>query len=183
MRNIRTYIGICCAGFMLLSACAGPKSSTTVTHAEDKATADTKNTEGGKLSRVVIKPIGSTGVSEDDASGIASKFCVEVAKSKKIELVCADDLKTLFKHQEDLIKFGKCNEEDCLAKLGQQLNADYIIQCSINKVGETLLMSVNLVKGSTGKVKTRLSKEAPSGNVEDLLEVADELAVKLIAEF
>jgi TolB-like protein len=184
MRSARTYIGICCAGFMLLAGCAGPKSSTTtVTHAEDKAATDNKVADEGKLKKVVIKPVNSTGVAEDDASGIASKFCIEVSKSKKIELVCADDMKTLLKLKEDLIFFGECNEEDCLAKLGQRLNAEYIIQCSIKKVGETLLMNVNLVEGNSGKVKVRLSKEAPSGKVEDLLEVADELAAKLITEF
>ena len=183
MRSTRTYIAGCCAGFMLLAGCAGPKSSTTtVTHAEDKAAAD-KVADEGKLKKVVIKPVNSTGVAEGDASGIASRFCIEVSKSKKIELVCADDMKTLLKLKEDLIFFGECNEEDCLAKLGQRLNAEYIIQCSIKKVGETLLMNVNLVEGNSGKVKVRLSKEAPSGKVEDLLGVADELAAKLIAEF
>jgi len=185
MRSIRTYIGICCAGFLMLSGCAGSKSSTTtVTKAEDKATADTKVVEGGELIKVVIKQFSFTGVSPDGYSGIVDRFCSAVFNLKKFDdVVCAKDLKSFFTHKEDLIFLGECNEEDCLAKLGQRLNADYIIQCSISKVGETLIMSVNMFEGSTGKVKNRLSKDVPAEKPEDLLDVAVELAAKLIAEF
>jgi TolB-like protein len=132
---------------------------------------------------VVIKDFGVTGLSEDNVAGIASKFCVDVSKSRKIELICAEDLKNLFQHKQDLIQFGACNEEDCLAKMGQQLEADFIVQGSINQVGEVFVLNINLVEGKTGKVKTRFSREVPSGKPEDLLGAATAIAEKLILEF
>jgi hypothetical protein len=114
---------------------------------------------------------------------VESKFCVDVSKSRKIELICAEDLKNLFKHQQDLIQFGACNEEDCLAKMGAQLEADFFVQASINQVGEMFVFNVNLVDGKSGKVKTRFSREVPSGKPEDLLGAASAIAEKLILEF
>ena len=164
-----------------LAACAGQRaaSDTTVTHAPAAA----EKPANGKLPRVVIKDFTVNGISKEAASGIAGKFCVDVSKSKKIDLVCADDLKNLFEHQEDLIKFGACNEQDCLAKMSAMLKADYIVQGSISKVGDTFVFNINLVEGAGGTVKARLSEDVASGKVEDLLTTADSLATKLIAEF
>jgi hypothetical protein len=153
-----------------------------VTRAPDEG-ATVTNTGEGKLAKVVIKNFNVSGLSEDNSAGVESKFCVDVSKSRKIELICAEDLRNLFKHQQDLIQFGACNEEDCLAKMGAQLEADFIIQASINQVGEMFVFNVNLVEGKSGKVKTRLSREVPSAKPEDLLGAASAIAEKLILEF
>jgi TolB-like protein len=164
------------------AGCGGHTGSSTVTRAPDEGTTVTSSS-GDKLDKVVIKNFSVSGLSEDNAAGVESKFCVDVSKSRKIELICAEDLRNLFKHQSDLIQFGACNEEDCLAKMGQQLEADFIIQASINRVGEMFVFNVNLVEGKTGKVKTRFSREVPSGKPEDLLGAGSAIAEKLILEF
>jgi TolB-like protein len=174
-------IAVVCLGWMV-AGCGGHAGSSTVTRAPEEGTTVTK-AGGGKLAKVVIKDFTVSGLSEDNAAGVASKFCVDVSKSRKIELICAEDLKNLFKHKQDLIQFGACNEEDCLARMGQQLEADFIIQGSINMVGEVFVMNINLVDGKTGKVKTRFSREVPSGKPEDLLGAASAVAEKLILEF
>lgn len=179
MRAIK--IAAVCVG-LAAAGCGGHTGPSTVTRAPDEGTQVSKAGEG-QLAKVVIKDFSVSGLSEDNAAGVASKFCVDVSKSRKIELICAEDLKNLFKHKQDLIQFGACNEEDCLAQMGQQLEADFIIQASINQVGETFVLNVNLVEGNTGKVKTRFSREVPSGNPEDLLGAASAIAEKLILEF
>ena len=175
------YIAII-IGLFLLAGCGGHTGSSTVTRSPDEGTTVT-NTGEGNLAKVIIKNFAVSGLSEDNAAGVASKFCVDVSKSRKIELICAEDLKNLFKHQQDLIQFGACNEEDCLAKMGAQLEADFFVQASINQVGEMFVFNVNLVEGKTGKVKTRFSREVPSGKPEDLLGAASGIAEKLILEF
>jgi hypothetical protein len=179
MRGSRTMIAVIAC--LSLAACAGQRaaSNATVTHAP-KADAQTAT---GKLPRVVIKTFSINGISKDEASGIAGKFCVDVSKSKKIDLICAEDLVNLFEHKEDMIRFGACNEKDCLAEMSAMLKADFLIVSSISKVGETFIFNVNLVDGASGAVKTRFSENVSSGKVEDLLVAADNLAVKLIAEF
>lgn len=174
-------IAVVCLG-LIASGCGGHTGSSTVTRAPDEGTTVTSTGEG-KLAKVVIKNFSVTGLSEDNAAGIASKFCVDVSKSRKIELICADDLKNLFKHKQDLIQFGACNEEDCLAKMGVQLEADFIVQGSINQVGEMFVLNVNLVEGKSGKVKTRFSREVPAGKPENLLGAATAIAEKLVLEF
>ena len=174
--SIAVWVGLIAAG------CGGHTGSSTVTRAPEEGTTVTSTGEG-KLAKVIIKNFSVTGLSGDNAAGVASKFCVDVSKSRKIELICAEDLKNLFKHQQDLIQFGACNEEDCLAKMGQQLEADFIVQGSINQVGEMFVLNVNLVEGKTGKVKTRFSREVPAGKPENLLGAATAIAEKLILEF
>jgi hypothetical protein len=173
---------------LLLSACQGHRGSsagaaTKTSRTDQGTTVKTSSDEGGEKSRVIIKKFDITGITEDEASGVTSKFCVEVSKSTKIELICAGDIKHLFQHQEDLIKFGACNQEDCLAKMGEKLKADLFIQGAINKVGETFVVNVTLREGATGKIKTRLSQEVTSGKVEDLLGAAESLAEKVALEF
>ncbi len=167
-------------GCLIVAGCAGQRGSTTVTGSDD-ITVTTAGT--GKLARVVIKKFSASGISPDEISGVSSKFCVEVSKSKKIELICAEDLKNLFKHQQDLITFGACDQEDCLAKMGAQLKADFIIQGAVNKVGEVFMVNVNLVNGKSGAVKTRFSHEVASGKAEDLLDAMAVLAEKIRVEF
>jgi len=174
-------IAVICVG-LIAAGCGGHTGSSTVTRAPDEETTVT-NTGEGKLAKVIIKNFSVTGLSEDNAAGIASKFCVDVSKSRKIELICAEDLRNIFKHQQDLIQFGACNEEDCLAKMGQQLEADFIVQGSINQVGEMYILNIKLVEGKTGKVKTRFSREVPAGKPENLLGAATAIAEKLILEF
>ncbi len=174
-------IALVCMG-LLFAGCSGHAGSSTVTRAPEKGTPESA-AGAGKLVKVVIKDFNVSGLSDDNAAGVASKFCVDVSKSRKIDLICAEDLKNLFKHKQDLIQFGACNEEDCLAKMGKALEADFIIQGSINKVGEVFVLNVNLVEGETGKVKTRFSREVPSGKPEDLLGAASAIAEKLILEF
>ena len=179
MRNLS--ITVVCVG-LIAAGCGGHTGSSTVTRAPDEGTTVT-NTGEGKLAKVIIKNFSVTGLSEDNAAGIASKFCVDVSKSRKIELICSEDLKNLFKHQQDLIQFGACNEEDCLAKMGQQLEADFIIQGSINQVGEMFILNIKLVEGKNGKIKTRFSREVPADKPENLLSAAMAIAEKLILEF
>jgi TolB-like protein len=169
-------------GLIFLVGCGGHTGSSTVTRSPDEGT-PVANTDEGKLAKVIIKDFSVTGLSEDNAAGVAGKFCVDVSRSQKIELICAEDLKNLFKHQQDLIQFGACNQEDCLAEMGRQLEADFIVQGSINQVGEVFVLNVNLVEGKTGKVKTRFSREVPAGKPENLLGAATAIAEKLILEF
>jgi hypothetical protein len=140
-------------------------------------------TTGGKPAKVIIKPFDAAGVVPEAVSGISNKFCVELSKCARIELVCSEDLKNLFQHQEELVKFGLCNDEDCLAKIAGSLEAEFILQVGISKVGETFVMTVNLVKGQTGQVQKRFSKELRTGQIEDLLGVAAQLAAEVGAAF
>ena len=117
----------------------------------------------------------------DEIPGVSSRLCTELSQSKRIELVCAEDLKQIFALKESMIMFGSCNDEDCLAKMGAQLQADFIVHGAINKVGETLVFNLNLSDGKTGKVKTRLSQDVPASSPEKLLDASVSLAKKILA--
>jgi hypothetical protein len=180
----KVCIALVVSGIFCITGCPTKRGTGSAT-SRDETTVTTSQPaeEGEKKVKVVIKEFGSTGVSKDEVSGVSSKFCVEVSKSPKIDLVCAEDLKNLFQHQQDLITFGACDQEECLAKMGKILEADYFIQGAVNKVGEVLMVNINLIHGESGKIKTRMSQEVDSGKPEDLLGTMTTLAEKVRLEF
>lgn len=180
MPGFRLTIALLLSGCVAFGGCKAHQGTTTVSKSDDTTVTSAGS---GKLPKVVIKEFTATGISKDEVSGVSGKFCVEVSKSRKIDLVCAEDLKNLFQHQQDLITFGACEQEECLAKMGAQLQADFILQGAINQVGEVFMVNVNLVNGKTGSVKTRFSREVSSGKTEDLLDAMTVLAEKIRVEF
>ena len=204
---------------LTLWACEGHHAS------GDKTTVSKVEKQDGKLPTVVVKPFSAKGITDDQASGLASKFCVELSKQKGFNLLCAEDLRALFSHKGDQVMLGqsersdclaelaektkanqvmlgKCESSDCQAKLAEKTKADQawlsecersnrltrlaektkadkILQIVVSKVGEKFVVTVIVVEGPTGTIKSRLAHELDSGAVEDLLDAMTPLAVKV----
>ncbi len=163
-----------------IMACSGHHRSTEVS--ADSSPSVAEKAAPGPVVKVVLNVLQASGAAENEVAGISSRLCTELSQSKKIELVCAEDLKQIFALKESMLMFGSCNDEDCLAKMGSQLEADFIIHGAINQVGETLVFNLNLADGKTGKVKSRQSEEVPAGAPEKLLDASVKLAKKILAE-
>ena len=158
---------------LTILACEGHHAS------GDKTTVSKMEKQDGKLPNVVVKPFSAKGITDDQASGLASKFCVELSKQKGFNLLCAEDLRALYSHKGDQVMLGQCESSDCLAKLAEKTKADTILQIIISKLGEKFVVTVSVVEGPTGTIKSRLAHELDSGAIEDLLEAMTPLATKV----
>ena len=171
MRLVSAWVGLCIAAAGLLSGCQG--------HAREAAAGPSAASEKAVSGKIVVKELQAKGASKEAAAGIGAKLCTELAKLVKAELLCADDLKSLFLHQEELITLGTCEESDCLTRLADRLQADFLIQGEIDKVGGTLVLSLQLVEGKSGVIKSRLSREVSASDPEKLLDEVGPLARSL----
>ncbi len=158
---------------LTLWACEGHHAS------GDKTTVSKVEKQDAELPRVVVKAFAAKGITDAEASGLASKFCVELSKKKGFNLLCAEDIRALFSHQGDQVMLGQCDSSDCLAKLAEKTKADKILQVVVSKVGEKFVISVSVVDGPSGTIKSRLTHELDSGALEDLLESMTPLATKV----
>jgi hypothetical protein len=162
---------------ILLLGCVTPQGSAGTSKEEEKVAST------DKLPKVVMRPFSVQGIAPEEVAGVENKFCAEVARCKKVQLVCAEDLKILLQHQQELINFGTCEEQECMAKFANAVAADLIVQSSVSKVGASFVMTTNVVDGKTGAVKKRFSEDVGSGKPEDLLGVAATLAEKVRQSF
>lgn len=174
MWTLINYLGIGLVIFCLSACEAHRGASTSKPNPGTSTTAKTK---------VLIKDFAVKGIPEDGISGVSSKFCVEFSKCQKVELVCADDLRNILQHKQDLMAFGACQEDECLSQLGNLMEADYVIRGSIDKVGDVLTLNINLVAVKEEKSKQRFSREVPADKPEALLEAVTAIAGELVQAF
>ncbi len=176
MRWNMSVVAILAVGAMALQACEAHRGSggskTTVT-----TQADAKD-----LPRVIIKPFTGKGIEESTASTLADSFCTELSKHNKVELFCPGDLGKLLQQKEMLMMFGQCEEEDCLSKVGEKVQANLFVLGTISKMGDVFVVQINLADGKSGKIQTRISHQVESTRVEDLLPAMSVVADKVIAE-
>ncbi len=171
MRRVPIVFTICIAAGWLLTGCQGhTRSSAATTPASGEKAAGRK---------VVLKELQAKGASKEDAAGIGAKLCTELAKQGKAELLCSADLQALFQHQTDLLTLGACEEQDCLAKLAERLQADFLVQGEVSKVGGSWVLTLQLVEGKTGAIKTRLNRQVDGSDSSKLLDEVGPLAKSL----
>lgn len=173
--------GVCSACLMVvmagsLVACAGPRASG---DAEVKVVES--GAQPGKTVRLAVKPIKSVAVDAAACSGLEGAFCASLAQGKKFDLLCAQDLAAVLTHLQDQMMFAACEEEQCLAKMAEAANAEFVLNLSIGKVGDKYLLDA-VLHTAEGKVKTRYSQET-DGPVEALLPAVEKLAQKISATF
>ena len=171
MRLRPAWVGLCIAVAGLSSGCQG--------HARGAAVGQGAAYEKATSGKLVVKALQAKDASKEAAAGIGVKLCTELAKLVRAELLCADELKNLFQHQEDLLTLGACEEQDCLTQLADRLHADFLVQGALDKVGGTWVLSLQLVDGKSGVIKSRLSREVSASDPEKLLDEVGPLARSL----
>ena len=119
---------------------------------------------------IVLLPLISSGIEYNS---------VKTAESiLRMELGNKDNL-TVFSEKKTLAALGEeeCGDEECAKMIGEQLNADEVLICKLNPLGEKLIVQYQLVETSTGQ--NILSEQATSVSVEDLDAVMKRVAISV----
>ncbi len=151
-------------------------------HTKGSETTVTKTAKADDLPRVIVKQFSGKGLDANSVSTLADSFCAKLENFNKAQLFCPGDLGKLLKHKEMQLSFGECQEGDCLAKVGEQTQADLFILGNISKVGEVFVVQILLANGKTGEVTTRIEHQVDSGKVEDLLPAMETVAEKVVGQ-
>ena len=117
-----------------------------------------------------LLPIISNGIDEASIQTAGSILRMELGKEKNIKLV--PEQATL-----DAIGDKECADEECAKKIGKQLNAEQVLLCKINPLGEKLIVQYQLIETSSGN--SILSESATATFVEDLDAVMKRVAISV----
>lgn len=118
----------------------------------------------------VVLPFISNGIDLASVQTAESILRMELANEKNIELI--SEKKTL-----GAIGNEECADEECAKLIGEKLNAEQVLLCKLNPLGEKLIVQYNLVQTSTGK--NILSERATATSIEDLDAVMKRVAISV----
>ena len=178
---VTSILGVCS---LLLAGCPahqGPATKETQAQASQPVKEEQAQQETDAPLRVIVKPFEMKGIEADNAGGLESKFCHEMAKNKRLEVVCASDLQAIASVKQQQMLLGQCADEECMSNFSKIFKADRVMLVKIGKVGETFVSEVCSFDGASGKAGKRFSIEKAGAKVEDLLTVMAELAAKVSA--
>ncbi len=131
-----------------------------------------KKNEPGKAKakmKIAVNELKALQVDPSIPQLLTNQICSELASMGKHDVVCADDIKMILKHQSELIKFGNCQDGDCLKQMGNLLNADKFITGSVGKIGKVFVLNLNLLNAQTALVEKRTSQKV-KGDISGLLD-------------
>lgn len=120
--------------------------------------------------KIVLLPLISNGIEYNSVKTAESILRMEL--SNKDNLTVISEKKTLAALGND-----DCEDEDCAKLIGEQLNADDVLICKLNPLGEKLIVQYQLVETSTGR--NILSERATAMDVEDLDAVMKRVAISV----
>lgn len=118
----------------------------------------------------VLLPILSNGIDEASVLTAESILRMELTNQKSLEII--SEKKTL-----NAIGNQDCLDEECAKLIGEKLNAEQVLICKLNPLGEKLIVQYNLVQTSSGK--NILSERATSTSLEDLDAVMKRIAISV----
>lgn len=118
----------------------------------------------------VVLPIISNGIDEVSVQTAESILRMELTNQKNINLIS---------EKKSLAAIGNedCTDEECAKVIGEKLNAEQVLICKLNPLGEKLIVQYNLVQTSTGK--NILSERATATSLEDLDAVMKRVAISV----
>ena len=118
----------------------------------------------------VVLPIISNGIDLASVQTAESILRMELGNEKNIGLVSEKKTFTAIGNDD-------CTDDECAKLIGEKLNAEQVLICKLNPLGEKLIVQYNLVQTSTGK--NILSERATATSVEDLDAVMKRVAISV----
>ena len=115
-------------------------------------------------------PIISNGIDLASVQTAELILRMELANEKNISLVSEKKTFTAIGNDD-------CTDDECAKLIGEKLNAEQVLICKLNPLGEKLIVQYNLVQTSTGK--NILSERATATSVEDLDAVMKRVAISV----
>lgn len=120
--------------------------------------------------KLVVLPIISNGLNQNDVYTSASILRMELGKQSNLNLI--NERKTLEELNNSI-----CDDEECAQQIGSKLGADQVLICKLNPLGEKIIVQYILVETSSGK--NLLSEQTTALSVEDLEPVMKRIAISI----
>ncbi|KMQ49365.1 hypothetical protein CHISP_3722 [Chitinispirillum alkaliphilum] len=126
--------------------------------------------------------IKSSHISAEDGIAISSYMTTELQKNPNFRILAWDDVSKILEHQSGLQLLG-CEDDECIAKVGDVLGVDYIIAGDIGALGDRYLMTIRKIDINQGETVRRVSRrviqniglliDELEGMVEELMVISE----------
>ena len=111
-------------------------------------------------------------ISDDEASMITDLFRGQLVEAKIFSVLDRNNMKRIL--EEQAFQQTGCTDSACAIKIGQLLNMHYIIVGSVMKLGNTYVLSVDMINVETGKIEQ--SKQASGETIDQMIKACMETA-------
>ncbi len=169
--KVGTLLSLVVGVLFALSGCQAAKSGPEVITTPPQAKA-------ANAYSVVIGALKPLGVEPEKAATLSDVLCTHASALPKFkDVVCASDLQAITANSEMSALMGGCDNDDCFSAVGQAAQRPYVIGGTIGKVGEQLVINLNLVDtAKQSAVKRSSIQVGKDGNLIDAVkQAADEL--------
>jgi len=103
------------------------------------------------------------------AKVIEEHLAFELAKTGAFQVTGRDDILRMLDHEQQKQMTG-CADDSCLAEIGGALGVDKLVGGAMDKVGESVLLTLKLINVRTGQVERRESERLKGATEEQALD-------------
>jgi len=128
--------------------------------------------EGTKLAVTEIQ--ARRGVDPVLAKVIEEFLVAQVARIGSYQVIGQDDILRMLGHEQQKQMTG-CDDDSCLAEIGGALGVDKLLGGSMDKVGDSLLITLKLINIRTAQVERREAGRLQGATEEDALDAVTKL--------
>lgn len=119
------------------------------------------------------------GFTDKGALALTDVVSEQVAKHSSCSVLSRDEIRSLLSFEAEQQLLG-CNDDSCMADLGNALGVDFLVVGSISKVGESTLVSLKQIDLATIKVQRRLT-DTSAGTDDEIVQFIAWMARRLAA--
>lgn len=120
--------------------------------------------------KIALLPVLSNGIDYASAKTAESILRMELTKQKSIDIIT--ERRTL-----DAMNNEDCFDEECAKTIGSKIDADEVLLCKLNALGEKIIVQYLLVETSTGE--NLLAEQTSALNLDDLEPVMKRVAISV----
>ena len=132
--------------------------------------------------RVPVLPLtAGDGIATKTAEAMTQAFAAELRQRPGLDVVTSKDLTTVLGMARQRELLG-CDAERCRAEIGTALDADVMVSGQLSKLGESFLITVQLLDGTTARTLGQSMRRQKGGSVDGLLDVLPEIARDLFPQ-
>lgn len=126
---------------------------------------------------VAVLDFEARGIPDYEAETLTERFRTEIATTKAVQLVDRKLLQKILEEQG--LQQSGCTTDECVAEVGQLLGAQFMVNGSVGRVGESYAIDAKMVSVTTG-VAVRSKSVSYEGEISGLLNEMEILAWEIV---
>ncbi|MFO7527015.1 MAG: hypothetical protein R6W68_16295 [Ignavibacteriaceae bacterium] len=123
--------------------------------------------------KLVIVPLNSIGIEPAYVQTAESILRMEINRISTLDIISE-------RRTREVMEDDYCDDTECAMEIGKTLNADQVLLCNLNALGDKIIVQYNLLEIPSGK--RIVTDQTTALNVEDLEAVMKRVAVSVVSK-